>query len=105
MPGKVHFVEYLDGRIEKVEGEVSPEALGPDVAAAYTVASVISRRSVFHATDLLPKKERRIKMQDGVTMKFKSEMTPAELEWYSAQRRESAQLAAKNRKTNAAASA
>ena len=105
MEPKVHFIENIDGQIEKVEGELDPATLGPNVAAAYVVGSILTRKSVFSATDLTPKKERRIKMQDGITMKYKSEMTAEELEWYSAQRRESAQLAAKNRKANAAAAA
>ena len=57
-----------------------------DVLAAYTVANVYSKQSVFKAKSLLPKISRRIKMPVG-TMKFKEEMTPGELEWYRAKRK------------------
>ena len=81
-----YFIEKIDGSIEKVDAELNPEALAADVLAAYTVADVYSKQSVFKAKSMLPKINRRIKMPDG-TMKFKEEMTPGELEWYRAKRK------------------
>ena len=81
-----YFVEYIDGRIEKCEGELNPEALGLDVLAGYTVAQVYTKQSVFKAENLVPKIVRRIRMADG-TMKLKEEMTAEELKWYSEKRK------------------
>ena len=81
-----YFIEKIDGSIEKVDAELNPETLAADVLAAYTVADVYSKQSVFKAKSMLPKINRRIKMPDG-TMKFKEEMTPGELEWYRAKRK------------------
>lgn len=81
-----YFVEKIDGSIEKVDAELNPETLAADVLAAYTVADVYSKQSVFKAKSMLPKINRRIKMPDG-TMKFKEEMTPGELAWYREKRK------------------
>lgn len=88
-----YFIEYTDGRVEKFEGEVTPEELGPDVQAAYTVAKIYTRESVFKAKDLTPKIVRRIRLPSG-ELKFKEELTADELKWYLDKRK--AQLA-KNR--------
>lgn len=88
-----YFIEYIDDRIEKKDGELNPEELGADVRAAYTVAQVFEKQSVFKAKNLVPKIIRRIKLPSG-EMKLKEDLTPAELEWYLAKRK--AQLA-KNR--------
>ena len=93
-----YFVEYIDGRIEKVEGEVKPEELGAEVQAAYTIAKVFKRESVFKAKDLTPKIVRRIRLPSG-EMKLKEDLTPSELEWYLNKRK--IQLA-KNRAKGAA---
>ena len=88
-----YFVEYIDGRIEKCEGELNPETLGADVAAGYTVAQVYTKQSVFKAQNLVPKIVRRIKLPSG-EMKLKEDLTADELKWYLDKRK--AQLA-KNR--------
>lgn len=97
-----YFVEYIDGRIEKFEGEIDPNALGADVDSAYTVATVYAKKSVFQATELVEKPERRVRMADG-TLKTKSEMTDAEKAWYSDVRKAAAQRAQATRKANASA--
>ena len=81
-----YFIEKIDGTIEKIDAELNPETLAADVQAAYTVADVYSKQSVFKAKSLLPKITRRIKLPDG-TMKLKEEMTPGELEWYREKRK------------------
>ena len=81
-----YFIEKIDGTIEKIDAELNPETLAADVQAAYTVADVYSKQSVFKAKSLLPKITRRIKLPDG-TMKLKEELTPGELEWYRAKRK------------------
>ena len=96
-----YFVEYQDGRIEKHEGVIDPAGLGGDVEAAYTVATVYAKQSVFQATDLVAKPDRRIRMADG-SLKQKSEMTDEEKAWYSERRKGAAQRAAASRKANAA---
>ena len=88
-----YFVEYIDERIEKVEGVLDATTLGADVKAAYTVAEIYQKESVFKAKSLVPKIVRRIKLPSG-EMKLKDDLTPAELEWYLNKRK--AQLA-KNR--------
>lgn len=97
-----YFVIYVDGRIERVEGELNPENLGHDVESAYTVATVFKKQSVFKSESLVAKTERRIRMADG-TMKFKHEMTADELAWYSNVRKEAAKRAVQSRKANATA--
>ena len=93
-----YFVEYIDGRIEKLEGELNPESLGLDVQAGYTVAQVYTKQSVFKAENLVPKIVRRIKLPSG-EMKLKEDLTPEELSWYLNKRK--TQLA-KNRAKGAA---
>ena len=96
-----YFVEYTDGRIEKFEGELNPSALGEGVEAAYTVATVYAKQSVFQATDLVGKGERRVRMPDG-SLKLKADMTDEEKAWYSEVRSKAAQRASVTRKSNAA---
>ena len=96
-----YFVEYTDGRIEKFEGQINPGALGEGVEAAYTVATVYAKQSVFQATDLVGKGERRVRMPDG-SLKLKADMTDEEKAWYSEVRSKAAQRAATSRKANAA---
>lgn len=97
----VYFIEYNDGRVEKVEGALNPAELGLDVKSAFTVATVFTKQSVFKSVDMTARPERRVKMPDG-TMKLRSEMTPEEAEWYSKVRKEAAVRAAASRKANAA---
>ena len=82
-----YFVEYIDGRIEKVEGDLKPESLGADVLAGYTVAEIYQKESVFKAKSLIPKIVRRIKLPSG-ELKLKEELTPTELEWYLNKRKD-----------------
>jgi hypothetical protein len=84
-----HFIEYTDGRIEKFEGELNPEALGEDVEAAFTVAKIFTKKAVFKAQDLVPKIVRRIRTATG-ELKLKEELTSEELAWYMSKRKNEA---------------
>lgn len=85
----VHFIEKNDGQIVKVDGDVNPGELGPDVEAAYTVAQVFSKKSVFVAENLVPKTSRRIRTATG-ELKHKEDLTQEELDWYLEKRRKEA---------------